>query len=94
MDTGELYARIAQMRDSAGVLGRSTARIADCLQAIDSEITALTADRFMSIGAEAFRVEYTRLKPRLFEAFDQLHRFQDKLNMSADEIEIAARTTK
>ena len=46
----------------------------------------------MSIGAEAFRVEYNRMTPQLREAFENLMRFQDKLITAADDIETASRS--
>lgn len=92
MDRGEIYAKITQMRESAATIGRSATSIQNCMEAVDREIYTLGTDRFMSIGAEAFRAEYMRLKPRLEEAFEQLAQFQDKLNTSADDIEAAARS--
>ena len=94
MDSGELYARITQMRESATTIGRSAARVRDCIETVDVEIRALGSDRFMSIGAEAFRAEYNRLTPRLREAFDNLLRFQDKLTIAADDIEAASRSKR
>lgn len=91
---GELNARIAQMREAASSIGRSAARIQEALDAVESEVRALGADRYMSIGAEAFRSDYNRLTPQLRETFDQLTRFQDKLTTSADDIEIAARSVR
>lgn len=92
MDTGELYAKISQMRSAAATLGRSAATITDSIESIDREVQALSSDRFMSIGAETFRVEYNRATPKLRDAFDQLIAFQDKLNTSADDIEAASRS--
>lgn len=92
MDRGEIYAKITQMRESAVTIGRSASTIQTCMESVDREIHTLGADRFMSVGAEAFRSEYMRLKPRLEEAFEQLAQFQDKLNTSADDIEAAARS--
>jgi uncharacterized protein YukE len=92
MDRGEIYAKITQMRESATTIGRSATNIRDCIESVDREVWALGADRFMSVGAEAFRAEYTRLKPRLTDAFEQLIGFQDKLNTAADDIEAAARS--
>ncbi len=94
MDNGEIYARIAQMREAATTIGRSAGRIQESINTIDSEIRALGADRFMSIGAEAFRTEYNRLTPQLKDAFEQLSRFQEKLSASADDIEIASRSNR
>lgn len=92
MDTGEIYAKITQMRSTATVLGRSSTTIMDSIEAIDREVRALSSDRFMSVGAETFRVEYNRATPKLRDAFEQLIAFQDKLNMSADDIEAASRS--
>lgn len=92
MDTGEIYAKITQMREAASTIGRSASNVRDCIEAVDREVWALGADRFMSAGAEAFRGEYMRLKPRLAESFEQLMLFQDKLNASADDIEMASRS--
>jgi WXG100 family type VII secretion target len=92
MDRGEIYARITQMREAATTIGRSANTVRECIESVDREVWALGADRFMSAGAEAFRGEYTRLKPKLAEAFEQLAMFQDKLNTSADDIEAASRT--
>lgn len=89
---GEIYARIAQMREAASTLQRSASRIDGSLEAVEREIRALGTDRFMSLGAEAFRAEYNRLRPRLRETFDLLMRFQEQLAVSADDIEIAARS--
>lgn len=91
MEHGEIFAKITQMREASASLGRSASNIDSGLQAVDREIRALGADRFMSIGAESFRAEYNRLTPRLHDAFELLHRFQDKLQTSADDIEMAAR---
>jgi WXG100 family type VII secretion target len=88
---GEIYARIAQMREAAATIQRSATRIDGSLNAVDREIRALGTDRFMSLGAEAFRAEYNRLTPRLRDAFDLLTRFHQQLATSADDIEIAAR---
>lgn len=93
MNQGELYARIAQMRESATKIGRSAAAINDCIEAVDREVWALGADRFMSVGAEGFRAEYYRLKPKLQEAFRQIQLFQEKLVTAADDIEAASRST-
>lgn len=92
MDTGEIYAKITQMRSTATVLGRSSTTIMDSIEAIDREVRALSSDRFMSVGAETFRVEYNRATPKLRDAFEQLIAFQDKLNTSADDIEAASRS--
>jgi len=94
MDTGELYAKITQMREAATTLNRSAARIQECIEAIDTEVRAIGPDRFMSIGAETFRAEYYRLTPKLREAVDKLSGFQEKLTTSADDIEIAARSRR
>lgn len=91
MDRGEIYAKITQMREASATIGRSATNVRECIEAIDKEVWALGADRFMSAGAESFRAEYMRLKPRLAEAFEQLAMFQDKLNTSADDIEAASR---
>lgn len=92
METGELYAKISQMRATATTLGRSATTIMDSIDTIDREVRALSSDRFMSVGAEAFRVEYNRATPKLRDAFEQLVAFQDKLNTSADDIEAASRS--
>lgn len=94
MDNGEVYARIAEMRDSSTAIGRSANRIREAIDAVDGEVRALGPDRFMSLGAEAFRSEYHRATPRLREAFDQLLRFRDQLNDSADDIEVASRSSR
>jgi WXG100 family type VII secretion target len=92
MNTGEIYARITQMRDAASAINRSAARIQESIDAVDNEVRALGADRFLSANAETFRAEYNRLTPRLREAADLLAHFQNKLNLSADDIELASRT--
>lgn len=94
MDNGEVYARITEMRDSALTIGRSATRIREAIDSVDGEVRALGADRFMSVGAEAFRAEYHRATPRLREAFDQLMHFKTQLNDSADDIEVASRSSR
>jgi hypothetical protein len=94
MDSGEIYARITQMREAATTIGRSAARVRECVEAIDSEVRAIGPDRFMSPGAEVFRAEYNQRIIRLREASENLLRFQDKLNASADDIEGASHLTK
>lgn len=89
---GELYARITQMREAASIIRRSATTVDSSLDAVEREVRALGADRFMSLGAEAFRAEYNRLAPRLRNAFAQIMSFHDHLNTSADDIEVAART--
>jgi uncharacterized protein YukE len=93
MDMGMLQARITQMREAAAAISRSAARINDCIEAVDSEIKAIGTDRYANDSAEEFRREYNRLTPQLRESFDHLMRFHEKLNSSADEIEVAARPT-
>jgi uncharacterized protein YukE len=92
MYTGEIYAKITQMRDAASTLNQCAAEINRCIESVDGEVRALSGDRFMSVGAELFRAEYYKLTPRLKEAFDLLADFQAKLNASADDIELAARS--
>jgi uncharacterized protein YukE len=92
MDRGEIYAKITQMREASSTIGRSASNVRDCIESVDREVWSLGADRFMSAGAESFRGEYLRLKPKLSEAFEQLAMFQDKLNASADDIEAASRS--
>jgi uncharacterized protein YukE len=92
MYTGEIYAKITQMRDAATALNQCSAEINRCIDSVEGEVRALSSDRFMSVGAEMFRAEYYKLTPRLKEAFDLLADFQAKLNASADDIELAARS--
>jgi uncharacterized protein YukE len=92
MYTGEIHAKITQMRDAATTLNQCASTINGCIESIDGEVRALSSDRFMSVGAELFRAEYNKLTPRLKEAFDLLADFQTKLNASADDIELAARS--
>lgn len=94
MDSGEIYAKITQIREAATTIGRSTSTISDCLESVDAEVRALGTDRFMGIGAEAFRSEYYRLTPKMRETFEALAKFQDKLNAAADDIEVAARSAQ
>lgn len=94
MMTGELSARLQQMRDAADGLGRSAAQVTSSIDAIDAEVRALGPERFMSLAAEGFRAEYNRLTPHLRETFEQLAAFRDKLHASADDIEVAARSSQ
>jgi uncharacterized protein YukE len=91
MNTGEMSARLQQMRDAADALGRSASQVTASIDAVDSEVRALGPERFMSLAAEGFRAEYNRLTPHLRETFEQLAAFRDKLHASVDDIEIAAR---
>jgi hypothetical protein len=90
--SGELYARISQLRSASSQLRHSAERVRLALESVDSDVRVLGADRFMSVGAEAFRSEYARLTPRLREALELLLEFQGRLSSSADEIELAANT--
>ncbi len=92
MSSGEIYAKLHQLREAASGLRQSTEQINRSIEAIDAEVRALSSDRFMSVGAEVFRAEYARLTPRLQETFALSGAFHDKLNASADDIEVAART--
>jgi uncharacterized protein YukE len=94
MPSGELSARISQMRSAAQALRQGTEQLRLGLEAVDSEVRALGAERFMSLGAEAFRAEYARLTPRLRETLDVLAAFQARLSASADDIELAARASQ
>ena len=94
MNSGELTARIQQMRDAAAQLGSAAGQVQRSIDAIETEIRALGPDRFMSVGAEAFRAEYYRLTPKLRETFEQLAAFRDRLHASADDIEIASRASQ
>lgn len=91
--SGELEAKISEMRDAANTIRTSAGSINDSINAVDNEVRALGPDRFMGSAAEAFRDQYQRLTPRLREAYDNLMQFQEKLLLSADEIEAASRPT-
>ena len=91
MSTGLIQARIAEMREAAVALRQSAVRVAECMDAVDSEIKAIGPDRYSSTAAEDFRRDYNRLTPDLREAYDHLMRFHDKLMSAADEIEMASR---
>jgi uncharacterized protein YukE len=93
MDVGILQAKVMQMRDAASAIRNSAARVNDSIEAVDLEIKAIGSDRYMSDGAEEFRREYLRLTQDLKLAYEHLMRFHDKLNSSADEIEMASRPT-
>lgn len=88
--SGEIYARVSQLRSAATQLRQSAERVRLALESVDADVRALGADRFMSVGAEAFRSEYARLTPRLRETLDLLAEFHGRLASSADEIELAA----
>lgn len=93
MSNGELLAQLNDMRQAAATIGACANRISDAIEAIDTEVRSIGPDRFTSIAAEDFRAEFNRMTPRLREAFQQLIVFQNKLNESADDIEIASRPT-
>ncbi len=94
MATGEVFARITQMREAATTISRSAARVSECINAVDNEILALGSDRFSSLGADAFRAAYYRVTPKLKESFEVLGGFEAKLNAAADDIEMASRSTQ
>ena len=94
MATGEIQARIAQMRDAATTLRQSATRVGQSIEAVDVEVRALGAERFTSSGADVFRLEYQRLTPKLKEAFDMLTGFHSKLEEAADDIEAASRAVR
>jgi WXG100 family type VII secretion target len=89
--SGELLARLNQMRDAAGAIRTSAQRVDEIITRVDVQIAALDADRFTGSAAEQFRAEYHRLTPVLREAYQKLWLFQEKLVLSADDIEAAAR---
>ncbi|MCU0511672.1 MAG: WXG100 family type VII secretion target [Anaerolineae bacterium] len=91
--SGELLARIQQMREAAATLRGSAARMGDCIDGVEAEIRALGVERFTSLAAESFRSDYQRLTPILREAAHKLERFHEKLIAAADEIEVASRPT-
>lgn len=91
MNTGELVARLNQMREASQVIRTSAHRIDEIMMRVDVQVMALDADRYAGISADAFRAEYARLTPLLREAHQKLWVFQEKLSSSADEIESAAR---
>jgi WXG100 family type VII secretion target len=91
MQNGELLARLNQMRDAASTIRNSAQRIDDIMARVDAQIVALDVERYSGAGAEQFRAEYMRLTPILREAHAKLWVFQEKLNLSADDIETAAR---
>lgn len=91
MDAGEIMVKITQMREAASTIGGSANRIIDSIEAVETEVRALGPERFMSIGAEAFRAEYNRLTPVLRDTFQNLVAFEEKLNNAADDIEMASR---
>lgn len=94
MATGELHARIAQMREAATTLRQSAGRVGQSIEAVEDEIRWLGAERFTSSGADVFRLEYQRLTPKLKEAFDLLSGFHGKLSEAADDIEAASRSLR
>lgn len=87
--SGEVGARITQIREAAGNISSSANRINDAIEAAESEVRALSPDRFMSEAAEEFRAQYARMTPRLREAHRNLLTFRDSLNGAADELERA-----
>lgn len=91
--SGELLARINQMREAGATLRGSAARISDSIDGVEGEIRALGVERFTSLAAENFRSDYNRLTPILREAARKLEVFHDKLASAADEIELASRPT-
>lgn len=94
MNTGEIAARIQQMRDAADSLGRASSQIQRSIDAVEAEVRALGPDRFMSLGAESFRAEFFRLTPKLRDTFETLAAFREKLHASADDIEVASRASQ
>lgn len=93
MGSGELIARITEMREAADAIGGSAQRINDAVDAVDAQVKALGPDRFASTAAKSFRTEYNRMTPRLKQAYEDLMLFKQKLIESADEIEAASRPT-
>jgi uncharacterized protein YukE len=89
--SGEIMARITQMRESAATIHSSVTRIVECLDSVDAEVRSLGIERFTSVAAEEFRSQYLRLTPVLREAAQKMEVFQEKLTSAADEIEVAAR---
>ncbi len=88
---GELLARLQQMRDAAQLIRASASRIDEIMMRVELQVQALDAERFAGSAADQFRAEYLRLTPVLRDAHHKLLMFQEKLALSADEIEAAAR---
>jgi uncharacterized protein YukE len=86
----EVVARITQMRDASTNINSGAAKIKDAVDQTNKEVSALGPDRYMSPGADTFRANYSRLTPRLEEAYQQLIEFQKRLSDASDEIETAA----
>jgi WXG100 family type VII secretion target len=89
--SGELLAKIAEMRTAADAIGGSAERVNQAVDAVDVEIKALGPDRFSGAASDAFRAEYNRLTPALREAYEDLVQFKQKLIESADDIERASK---
>lgn len=91
MINGELLARLNQMRDAASTIRTAAHRIDEIMMRVDIQVQALDPERFAGSAAEQFRADYTRLTPILRDAHQKLWMFQEKLVLSADDIESAAR---
>jgi WXG100 family type VII secretion target len=89
--SGELLAKITEMREAANTIGNSANRINEAVDAVDAQVSAIGPDRFSGASADAFRSQYGRLTPQLRQAHEDLLLFKDKLLQSADEIEAASR---
>lgn len=88
---GELLARLQQMRDASGLIRTSASRIDEIMMRVELQMQALDPDRYAGFAADQFRSEYLRLTPVLRDAHQKLLVFQEKLSLSADEIETASR---
>jgi WXG100 family type VII secretion target len=91
MNEGELSVKLNEMREAATTIRTSAQRIDEIMMRVELQIQALNADRYAGNAAEQFRGEYVRLTPVLRDAHQKLLTFQEKLTLSADEIEAAAR---
>jgi WXG100 family type VII secretion target len=87
----DVEARITQMREAATNIGSSATTVNNCIEDVDKEVNALGPDRFISDAADVFRGAYSRLTPKLRDAYHDLEAFRKKLNDSADDIEVASR---
>jgi WXG100 family type VII secretion target len=88
----EVIARLDQMEEAASNIGNSASKIDGAISQADQQVSALSPDRYMSPGAEAFRASYSRLTPRLKEAATELQKFQARLAEAAQELRDAAQS--
>lgn len=78
-----------ELRSKAGDIRQHASRIQVCIDAVDSEVTALNSSVFEGVSAETFRTRYRNIRDRIYSFKPFLESFGKALEDAAAAFESA-----